>query len=151
MPKKHYLTFAAACLLGATGLSSIALAGTESAGKESKQPVAPAPAPSYISGDFGVTFVSEYISRGLVLNSQGAIAQPYLDLYAKVYDDPNGFISSVTAQIGFWADIADKPTGAAPGSTTRDWYEFDYTPGISDRVCEELHVDHQLLRIRQPG
>jgi hypothetical protein len=36
---------------------------------------------SCITGDLGVTIVSEYISRGLVQVNQGVIAEPYLDLY----------------------------------------------------------------------
>ena len=66
MPKKHYLTLAAAAMLGLSTLSS-ALAGTETAapGKESKTVTPPCPV-SFITGDFGVTFVSEYLTRGLV-------------------------------------------------------------------------------------
>ncbi len=66
MPKKHYLTIAAAAMLGLSGLST-ALAGTETSGaRQGDKTVAPPCPVTYITGDFGVTFTSEYISRGIV-------------------------------------------------------------------------------------
>ena len=130
MPKKHYLTLAAACAIGLSGLTS-AFAGTEVAatGKETKAVVTP-PAPNYITGDFGVTFVSEYISRGVVQQTKGVIAQPYLDLYFKFYEG-DGFLTSASAQLSLWADVGSNKSLAAPGNTVPNWYEFDWDPGIS--------------------
>ena len=116
MPKKHYLTLAAAAMLGLSSLST-AFAGTETAtapGKEAKQPAAPCPV-IYITGDFGVTFTSEYVSRGIPQPSRwkGVIAQPYLDLYIKLYSG-DGFINSVSAQLSFWSDVGSNHATARP-------------------------------------
>ncbi|MEI9894896.1 MAG: hypothetical protein WDN28_13675 [Chthoniobacter sp.] len=85
---------------------------------------------SCITGDIGVTFVSAYLSRGLVLENQGVIAQPYLDLYFKLYEG-TGFINKVQLNLGLWSSIHSHPQPDGSTSTTRNWYEFDYTPGIA--------------------
>jgi hypothetical protein len=174
MPKKHYLTIAAAALLGLSCLST-ALAGTETAapGKETKQVTPPCPV-TYITGDFGVTFTSEYVSRGLVLQDKGLIAQPYLDLYVKLYsgDATSWFINSVSAQLSFWSDISNNkdqantaiglPPGYVrhnkvfPGTNTRtdaapDWYEFDWDPGISVTFAQKFTLLVQYMEFDSPS
>lgn len=115
-----------ASILAAPALS---MAGTEM--KESKEvkTVVEACKESWITGDLGVTVVSEYISRGLVLENEGIIAQPYLDLYFKLYEG-EGFINKVQFNLGLWSSIHshEQPPG---GTTTDAWYEFDYTAGVS--------------------
>ena len=85
---------------------------------------------SCITGDLGVTFVSEYISRGLVQVNQGVIAQPYLDLYFKLYEG-TGFINKVVLNVGLWSSIHSHVEPVGNQSTVRNWYEFDYTPGVA--------------------
>ena len=111
---------------------ALSMAGTEM--KESKEvkSVVETPKESWITGDIGVAVVSEYISRGLVLENQGIIAQPYLDLYFKLYEG-EGFINKVSLNLGLWSSIHShqQPTVGGNRSTTDAWYEFDYTAGIS--------------------
>jgi hypothetical protein len=138
MPKKHYLTIAAAAMLGLSSLST-AFAGTETAtGKDAKTPATPCPV-TYITGDFGVTFTSEYISRGIPQPDQwkGVIAQPYLDLYFALYKG-DGFINAVSAQLSFWSDIGSNHATAPAGSTVQDWEEFDWMPGISVTFAQKF-------------
>jgi hypothetical protein len=162
MPKKHYLTLAAAAMLGMSSFSS-ALAGTETAapGKESKTVTPPCPV-SYITGDFGVTFVSEYISRGILQEDKGVIAEPYLDLYIKLYTG-TGFIDAVSAQLSFWSDIASNHgvlgspgslqyhhlTG--PATSLPDWYEFDWDPGISVTFAQKFTLLVQYFEFDSPA
>ena len=178
MPKKHYLTLAAAAMLGVSGFST-AFAGTETAaapdGKEAKQPAAPCPV-SYITGDFGVTFVSEYDSRGIPQPDQwkGVIAQPYLDIYIKLYSG-NGFINSVSGQLSFWSDVGSntdsaasatipaylknngvpkKVTGPLQNSLTgsaRDWEEFDWDPGVSVTFAQKFTLLVQYFEFDSPA
>src|SRR6187402_1758831 len=87
---------------------ALSMAGTEM--KESKEvkQVVETPKESWITGDIGVAVVSEYISRGLVLENQGIIAQPYLDLYFKLYEG-EGFINKVSFNLGLWSSIHSHP------------------------------------------
>jgi len=170
MPNKHYLTIAAAAMLGLSGVSN-ALAGTETAapGKDTKTVTPPCPV-TYITGDFGVTFTSEYISRGLVLQDKGTIAQPYLDLYIKLYSgDANSWgINSVSAQLSFWSDIgsnlytAQGALGAPEGfvasvhphtkaDSVPDWYEFDWDPGISVTFAQKFTLLVQYFEFDSPA
>jgi len=177
MPKKHYLTLAAAAMLGVSGLST-AFAGTETAapdGKEAKQPAAPCPV-SYITGDFGVTFVSEYDSRGIPQPYQwkGVIAQPYLDIYIKLYSG-NGFINSVSGQLSFWSDVGSNtessyyealPAAALAAGvpkkdarilqsdlkgSARDWEEFDWDPGVSVTFAQKFTLLVQYFEFDSPA
>jgi hypothetical protein len=152
MPKKHYLTIAAAAMLGLSGLST-ALAGTETTGTDGKGVVAPTPCPvTYITGDFGVTFTSEYLSRGIVQPDQtkGVIAQPYLDLYIKLYSG-NGFINSVSAQLSFWSDVGENHATAPASSTVPDWYEFDWDPGMSVTFAQKFTLLVQYFEFDSPA
>jgi len=155
MPKNHYLTIAAAAVLGLSSLST-ALAGTETAapGKETAPAATPCPV-SYITGDFGVTFTTEYISRGIVEPDQtkGVIGQPYLDLYIKLYSgDANSmFINSVSAQLSFWADIGSNHSTAAAGATVPDWYEFDWDPGVSVTFAQNFTLLTQYFEFDSPS
>ena len=71
-------------------------AGTDSSDKEAKAVVQPTE-PSAITGDLGVNMVSQYLTRGFVQENQGAIGQPYSDLYFAVYTAKDtDFINKVT-------------------------------------------------------
>jgi len=121
--------------LGASiALAGILLPASLYAGTDSKAVVETA-TKSAITGDLGVNFVSEYISRGAPQEIKGTIAQPYADLYFSVYEG-TGFIDKVSLNLGVWSSLQSAHTlaGSASGaasSTTSAWYEFDYTPGIA--------------------
>jgi hypothetical protein len=116
------------------------LAG-ESTGKEVKK-VIEAAKESCITGDIGVSVVSQYISRGVIFENQGLIAQPFADLYFKLYEG-EGFINKVSLNLGIWSSIHSRKTdaGIASGSgssTTRNWYEFDYTVGLATTFAKNF-------------
>ncbi len=123
---KH--SIAKLCALSFLVIPTLSWAGTEATGKEVKT-IKEVAKESFISGDLGVNFVSEYISRGLVLENQGVIAQPYTDLYFKLYEG-TGFINKVSLNLGIWSSVHSHVQGPV-GSTTRNWYEFDYTAGVA--------------------
>ncbi len=140
-----------AVALGATVLAPTSgFAGVE-ASDGKKQVVAPeAPVQSWITGDIGDTVTNEYISRGIVLENQGVINQPYLDLFFKVYEG-KGFINSVSVQLSFWSSIHTKSRFAAPGSTTRNWYEFDWDPGITMTFLKNWTYTVQYFEFDSPS
>ena len=112
-------------------LPALSLAGTSS--KEMKAVVEKCKE-SCITGDLGVSVVSQYVTRGVVLENQGAILQPYADLYFKLYEG-EGFLTKVSLNLGIWDTFHSRHTdaGAASGGkpTTPGWYESDLTAGIA--------------------
>ncbi len=124
---KNSIAKFSALMAGVLIIPTVSWAGTMSTGKESK-PVVEQVKESCITGDLGVNFVSEYISRGVVLENQGVIAQPYTDLYFKLYSG-DGFINKISINLGIWSSIHSHKQGG--NTTAQNWYEFDYTPGIS--------------------
>jgi hypothetical protein len=140
----------------AAAFTGTARAGEEmSTGKQAKEMVEEEEAKeSFITGDIGVNVVSQYISRGYVLENQGLIAQPFFDLYIKLYSG-EGFINSVTLNLGVWASLHSEKTDAGDfsgGSTTTEaWYEFDYTPGISIGFAKNFTFTATYLEFNYPN
>lgn len=114
---------------------------TAGEGKEVKK-VIEAAKESCITGDIGVAAVSQYVSRGVVLENQGAIIQPFADLYFKLYEG-DGFINKVSLNLGIWSSLHSRKTdaGLVSGggtSSTRNWYEFDYTIGLATTFAKNF-------------
>jgi len=98
---------------------------------------------SCISGDLGINVVSQYVSRGVIFENQGAILEPYADLYFKLMESDSGFLNKISLNLGIWNSFHSRHTDAGltegfPGgdssqfnSSTRSWYEFDFTAGVS--------------------
>jgi hypothetical protein len=145
---KYSIAAVCALALGSFGFASTSFAGDdESTGKETKA-MKETVKETCITGDLGVTFTNEYISRGLVLENQGVLAQPYLDLYFKLYEG-TGFINKVTFNLGLWSDINSHVQN--PFSSTRNWYEFDYTPGISVTMAKNLTATLSYFEFDSPA
>jgi hypothetical protein len=108
-------------------MGTTAFAGTSS-GKSSKA-VKEVVKESCISGDLGVDFTSNYISRGVPQENQGVIAQPYTNLYFKLYEG-SGALTKISANLSTWYSIHSHKSPFA-GSTTSAWYEFDYAGGLT--------------------
>lgn len=135
-----------ASILGFAGTQ--AFAGTEVTDSKGKNVVEKAKE-SCISGDIGVDVVSQYISRGLIFENQGAIIQPYADLYFKLYEG-EGLLTKVQANLGIWnsfhsrhtdaGEASGHGTGRADAASTRSWYEFDFTPGVSFEFAKTLTI-----------
>jgi hypothetical protein len=137
MLKTNMLKITTLCAgLALGGLPLLATAGeaVKSSGKESKQLVEEVKK-SCITGDLGVTVVSEYISRGLVFENQGGIIQPYANLYFSLYEG-DGFLNSIRLNLGIWGSFHSRKTDAGlingtGTDTAASWYEFDFTPGVT--------------------
>ena len=112
----------------------IAAPATSQAGTETKKAsknVIEETKTSCITGDLGVNFVSEYITRGIVEENQGVIAQPYADVYFRLYKG-DGAINNVTLQLGGWSSL-NQHNNLVPNSQwgTKNWFEFDYTAAVA--------------------
>jgi hypothetical protein len=83
-----------------------------------------------ISADAGVTFTTDYISRGIQLENQGLIARPYGNLYFTAYEG-SGTMGKLTLFGGVWSSLHSEHTGATPGSFVESWYEFDWDVGFA--------------------
>jgi hypothetical protein len=125
------------CILtaGMAAIPALSFAGTSA--KESKEvkEVIEKCKESCITGDIGINVVSQYISRGVIYENQGGIIEPYADLYFKMYEG-EGFLNKASINLGIWNSFHSRHTDAgiasgASSSSTRSWYEFDFTAGVS--------------------
>ena len=138
-----------ALVCAATALCFTATTHAGTTGKEMKSVVEKVKE-SCITGDLGVNVVSQYISRGLVLENQGAIAQPYADLYFKLFSG-DGFLNAISLNLGVWSSWHDRHTDAAIGSTTRGWYEFDFTAGLSFTFAKNFTLTPSYFSFLSPN
>lgn len=152
MLKKPTLKIATlAALAIGTYLPATTFAGVETAGKESKAPVVEEATKSWITGDLGVTFVTKYFSRGINNGDQGVIAQPYTDLYFKIYDGGDkGFINSITINASIWSSLHSHTDGV-PNENVRNWQEFDYTPGIAVTFAKNFTLTTSYFEFDYPS
>jgi hypothetical protein len=73
---KHSMVKFSILTAGILAIPAVSFGGTQmSAGKESK-PVVESVKESCITGDIGINVVSQYVSRGVIFENQGAIIQP---------------------------------------------------------------------------
>ena len=110
---------------------------------------------SCISGDIGVNVVSQYISRGYVYENQGAIFQPYTDLYFKLYEG-EGTLNKVVLNLGTWSSFhsrKDTGFGQIPesGSTTRAWFETDVMAGVSFTLWKNITLTPSYYAFMSPN
>jgi hypothetical protein len=117
-------------------------------GKESKSVVEEAKK-NCITGGLGVALTNEYIYNGLVQDKDTLIAQPYLNLYFKLYEG-EGFLNNITFNLPLWWSIHDinKPIGAG---TTRAWYEFDWDPGFTFTFAKKYSLSISYFEYDSPG
>lgn len=105
---------------------------------------------SCITGDLGVTFVTKYFSRGIELEDQGVIGQPYADLFFKVYDGgDSAFLNTVTVNLSVWNSLHSHHPGNL--STTASWYEFDWTPGIAVTFAKNFTLTTSYFEFDSPN
>jgi hypothetical protein len=111
---------------------------------------------SCITGDLGVNVVSQYATRGLILENQGAITQPYADLYIRLYQG-DGFFNKAVLNLSIWDSFNSRHTDAGsvtgtPGvSSSRFWYESDIDAGISFTVIKNLTITPSYYTFMSPN
>jgi hypothetical protein len=90
----------------------------------------PAAAPRRLSTRVSAAYTTAYVSRGRVLEDRGGIAQPDLEVGLALHEG-TGLLEKLSAFGGLWASLHGDDRFAAPGSSTRAWYEFDSYAGVS--------------------
>ena len=132
---------------------AVSFAGT--AGKDMKAVVEKCKE-SCITGDLGINVVSQYVSRGVIFENQAGIIQPYADLYFRLYEG-EGFLNKISLNLGIWNSFHSRKTDAGlvngtPGSSsTRSWYEFDFTAGLSFTFAKNFNFTPSYYTFLSPN
>ncbi|MCX6967161.1 MAG: hypothetical protein NTZ46_05165 [Verrucomicrobia bacterium] len=132
-------------------LAGILLPASLYAGTETKAVVEPAKA-SILTGDIGINFVSEYISRGAPQEVKGVIAQPYADLYVSLFEG-TGFVNKVSLNLGVWSSFHSAHTAAGSVGTKHRsaFYEFDYMPGVAVTFAKNYTLTASYFEFDSPN
>ena len=130
-------------------IPAISFAGTASAGKDYKdhKPVIEKCKESCITGDIGLDVYSKYVFHGLTLENQGAILQPYADIYFKLYSG-EGALTDVSLNLGIWNSFHSHHTVT---SSTRGWFEFDFLAGVSFTFAKNFVFSPSYVYYSSPG
>lgn len=102
------------------------------------------------NGDFGVNFVSAFIAFGILQENQGAIAEPYFDLYHTLFQG-DGAISKVTIGLQLWSSIHSEQTLSTPRSSLPAWYEFDYYVPLTMTIAKRTTVTISYVEYNFPN
>ena len=125
-------------------IPALSLAGTPA--KEMKK-VVEKTKESCITGDIGLDVYSQYVFHGITLENQGAILQPYADIYFNIYKS-DGFLSNVALNLGVWNSFhSNHPVN----STTRNWFEFDFLAGFSFTFGKYFTLSPGYVAYTSPG
>lgn len=81
-----------------------------------------------VTGKWGIDLPTGYYFRGIQIENQGVIAQPYLELVYGLHAS-DGALRSVDAVFGVWNSLHDGPTGTGGGASA--WYEGDFYAGLA--------------------
>jgi hypothetical protein len=133
-----------ACAAAALSLTAGAMAGTDA--KEAKTVIEKA-RESCISGDLGIDVYSQYVFHGLVLENQGAILQPYANIYFKLYEG-DGFLNQASLNVGIWNSLHSNHPVV---SSTRWWYEFDFLAGFAFTFAKNFSFSPTYVAYTSPG
>lgn len=125
-------------------IPALSLAGTPA--KESKK-IVEKTKESCITGDIGLDVYSQYVFHGITLENQGAILQPYADIYFKLYEG-DGFLSNVSLNLGVWNSFHSNHPVA---SSTRNWFEFDFLAGLSFTFGKYFTLSPGYVAYTSPG
>jgi hypothetical protein len=102
---------------------------------------------SCITGDIGLDVTNAYYYHGIRQEDRGVILQPYADLYFKVYQG-SGFLTSLSVDLGIWNSFHDNRRVA---STTSNWYEFDFSAGLTWTFNEKWTLGTAFKYYGSPG
>lgn len=130
-------------------LAGIVLPASLYAGTESKA-VVETTTKSALSGDLGINFVSEYISRGAPQEIKGVIAEPYADIAYSVYEG-DGFVNKASLVLGLWSSFHSTHTLAPANARVPAWYEFDWTPGVSVTFAKNYTLTASYFEFDSPS
>ena len=147
---KYRIAAFGALTLATFGFAPSSFAGDDGKDVKATKNIAEQIKQSCISGDLGVTITSEYISRGLVQVNQGVIAEPYLDLYFKLYEG-TGFINKVQLNVGLWSSIHSHVEPPGNTDSVRNWFEFDYTAGVAVTFARNFTLTSSYIECDSPA
>lgn len=113
------------------------------------RPVAPVePASPRFHATFGVDYTTQYFGRGIVTQTDGAIAQPFADFSLDFYraDD-----FTIAATLGTWVSHHGEDSAAsATDRVVRHWFESDFYAGVAASV-ENWVVDARYYWYTSPS
>jgi hypothetical protein len=110
------------------GQTSLAMSGDE--GKTSTNTVSVTPPISPLYGSFTTKVYNMYITRGIVVQGEGASIQPVLDLNYHLHNF-GGFFNDLSLTTEFWNDISSNQKVSAPPTSAPYWTETFLRAGFS--------------------
>ena len=93
-----------------------------------------------VSVGAGIDFVSDYYFRGIVQETEGFIAQPWLEAGI-------AFNESTSIAFGTWNSLHSVK---AAGATTPSWYESDFYAGLSYAAASGVGIDVTYTKYMSP-
>src|SRR5918993_3850521 len=139
MTKLHSVALAAAVVLSSQAFAGPTVPPAKTIVEAAKE--------SCITGDIGFDITNAYFYHGIRQEDTGFIIQPYADLYFKVYEG-SGFLTSLSIDLGIWNSFH---SNRGVPSTTSNWYEFDFSAGLTAVLAEKWTFGAAFKYYGSPG
>jgi hypothetical protein len=102
------------------------------------------------TGELEVAVADKYIYNGYLIQDQGPIVQPYLEVVEEFYRG-NGWLTGAAARFSFFSSLQPRqdgvPNAAAPG---RWLYEIQIEAGLELELANQFTLSLSFLRFKSP-
>ncbi len=93
-----------------------------------------------VSVGAGMDISTSYYFRGIIQETEGFIAQPYLEAGISLYESDTG-LQSVSATAGLWNSLHSGPTGSDGPGDPAMWYESDFYASLGLGFADAWSAD----------
>lgn len=117
------------CTALLVGVASVSVASAQDAGNNGA-----------VSVSAGIDFSNAYYFRGIIQETEGFIAQPFLEAGISLFEGDGG-VQSVSVTSGLWNSLHSGPSGSDGPGDPAMWYETDYYASLGFGFAEGWSAD----------
>ena len=102
------------------------------------------------TGEFEIAVADKYIYNGYIIQDQGPIVQPYLEVSEEFYRG-NGWLTSASARFSFFSSLQSRQDGMTNAAAPGRWlYEMQIESGLEIELAKQFTVSLSFLRFKSP-
>ena len=102
------------------------------------------------TGELEIAVADKYIYNGYLIQDQGPIVQPYLEVAEEFYRG-SGWLTSAAAKFSFFSSLQPRQDGVTNAAAPGRWlYEIQIEAGLELELAKQLTLSLSFLRFKSP-
>ena len=102
------------------------------------------------TGELEIAVADKYIYNGYIIQDQGPIVQPYLEVAEEFYRG-SGWLTSVAARFSFFSSLQSRQDDVTSATAPGRWlYEVQIESGLEFELAKQFSVSLSFLRFKSP-